>query len=159
DSSGQSLVHTIGAGRDAFFNITEGQSAALGSEATLNGQTVALDLSGVFAGTTATLILRLVNNDSDHNTSVSITCVQCMTGSGPVIPLVASGGSSAVAPRVTIASTAATLGSVATAGSSAAYPPAIAQATVGAASSSSVTATTQPSPAVRYGDLPMSFEA
>ena len=76
DSSGQSLVHTIGAGRDAFFNITEGQSAALGSEATLTGQTVTLDLSGVFAGTTATLVIRLVNNDTDHNTSVAITCVR-----------------------------------------------------------------------------------
>ena len=38
DASGQTLVHTIGAGRDAFFNITEGQTAALGSEATLTAR-------------------------------------------------------------------------------------------------------------------------
>ena len=80
DSSGQSLVHTIGTGRDAFFNITEGTNPALGSEATLSGQTVALNLSGVFAGTTATLVLRLVNNDTDHNTSVAITCVDLPAG-------------------------------------------------------------------------------
>jgi hypothetical protein len=81
DPSGQSLVHTIGAGRDAFFNITEWQGAALGSETTISAQTVTLDLSGVSAGTTATLILRLVNNDTDHNTSVGITCVRIPSGS------------------------------------------------------------------------------
>src|SRR5262249_41105163 len=75
DPSGQSLVHTIGAGRDAFFNITEGQPAALGSEATLADHTVTLDLAGLFAGTTATLVLRLVNNDADTGTSVAIDCV------------------------------------------------------------------------------------
>jgi hypothetical protein len=80
DASGRTLVHTIGAGRDAFFNISEGQSAALGSDATSGGQTVALDLSGVSAGTTATLILRLVNDDSDHGTSVTITSVDLPAG-------------------------------------------------------------------------------
>ncbi len=79
DPSGQSLVHTIGAGRDVYFNISEGQPAVVGSDATLSGQTVTLNLSGVFAGTTATLVIRLVNNDTDHNTSVAITCVELPT--------------------------------------------------------------------------------
>jgi hypothetical protein len=79
DASGQSLVHTIGTGRDAFFNITEGQAPALGSEANINGPEVTLNLSGVSSGTTATLIIRLVNNDQDHGTSVAITCVDLPT--------------------------------------------------------------------------------
>src|SRR5262249_55932648 len=33
DGSGNSLVHTIGAGRDSYFNITEGLPAAMGAEA------------------------------------------------------------------------------------------------------------------------------
>lgn len=43
DANGNSLVHTIAKGRDAFFNLTEGQAAALASGATLNGQTVTLN--------------------------------------------------------------------------------------------------------------------
>jgi hypothetical protein len=38
--------------------------------------TVDLDISKLFAGTTGTLIFRLVNNDSDTTTSVQITCHQ-----------------------------------------------------------------------------------
>ena len=77
DDAGQPLVHTIGPGRDAFFNITEGEAPALGSEATYDAAThlVTLDLSGLFAGTSATLVLRLVNNDTDTESSVAITCV------------------------------------------------------------------------------------
>src|SRR5262249_19602955 len=70
DSSGTSLVHPSGAGRDAYLNITEGQTAALGSDTAISGTTVTLDLSSVFAGTTATLVIRLVNNDTDDGTSV-----------------------------------------------------------------------------------------
>jgi hypothetical protein len=110
DSSGHSLVNTIGAGRDAYFNITEGETPALGSGATLTGTTVTLDLAGVFAGTSATLVIRLVNNDSDHGTSVAITCVQCTTGAGGVIPLVASKAISPFATDGDIVSSAPTLG-------------------------------------------------
>lgn len=73
DANGNSLVHTIAQGRDAFFNLTEGQSAALANGTTLNGQTVTLNLAGVAPGTEATLILRLVNNDADTTTAVQIT--------------------------------------------------------------------------------------
>src|SRR5262249_34389806 len=74
DGAGNPLVHRMGAGRDAFFNITEGVPAALGAEASEEGQTVTLSLAGVTPGTMATLVLRLVNNDSDTGTSVHITC-------------------------------------------------------------------------------------
>ena len=56
-----------------------------------------LNLSGVFAGTSATLVIRLVNNDQDHSTSVAITCVQCMNAAGSVIPWDAPTSSPAVA--------------------------------------------------------------
>jgi hypothetical protein len=75
DSQGHTLVHSFATSRDAFFNIAEGQPEALGSEATSSNQSVTLDLSGVTAGTQATLILRLVNNDADVQTSVEIACV------------------------------------------------------------------------------------
>src|SRR5262249_55767483 len=47
DSHGHSLVHTISPGRNAFFNSSESQAPALGSEASLDSQTqtVTLDLS------------------------------------------------------------------------------------------------------------------
>jgi Lectin C-type domain len=74
DANGNSLVHTIASGRDAFFNLTEGEDVALGVGANYNSndQTVRLNLTGVKPGN-ATLIFRLVNNDSDTTTTVSIT--------------------------------------------------------------------------------------
>src|SRR5262249_4096695 len=65
DPSGASLLHTIGAGRDAFFNVTEGVSEAAGQGTTVSGRTVTADVSGLTPGTTAKLIFRLVNNDGD----------------------------------------------------------------------------------------------
>ncbi|WP_165228130.1 putative Ig domain-containing protein [Aquisphaera insulae] len=75
DASGRSLVPTIAAGRDAFFNLTEGQVAAVGAWAKWSGDTITLDLSQVTPGTAATLILRLVNNDGDTTTTVRIAQV------------------------------------------------------------------------------------
>ncbi len=69
DSNGQTLVHTFGKNRDAFFNITESESAALGSGTTLTGDiihTVSVDLSGVQPGTSATLQFRLVTTTATH---------------------------------------------------------------------------------------------
>ncbi|MDM9580196.1 Ig-like domain-containing protein [Nostoc sp. GT001] len=74
DANGNSLVHTIASGRDAFFNLTEGEDVALGAGAIYNStdRTVSLNLTGVKPGN-ATLIFRLVNNDTDTTTNVSIT--------------------------------------------------------------------------------------
>src|SRR5205085_7597725 len=74
DTAGHTLVHSYTTDRDAFFNLTEDQPAALGVEASLVDKTVTLDLSGIAPGTQGTLIFRLVNNDSDVNTSVEIVC-------------------------------------------------------------------------------------
>ncbi|MBF2067245.1 MAG: putative Ig domain-containing protein [Calothrix sp. C42_A2020_038] len=74
DKDGNSIVHTIAKGRDAFFNLTEGEGAATGAGASYNAttRTVSLNLMGVKPGE-AQLIFRLVNNDSDTTTNVKIT--------------------------------------------------------------------------------------
>jgi YD repeat-containing protein len=76
NASGQSLVPTLATGRDAFFNVSEGQAAAMGAWARANGQTITLDLTHVTPETPATLVFRLVNNDGDTNTSVRIHSVR-----------------------------------------------------------------------------------
>src|SRR5262249_5160242 len=76
DGQGKPLVHAFQSARDALFNITEDQAPAMSQEASLQNQTVTVDLSQVPPGTSATLIIRLMNNDRDTNTSVRIPCVQ-----------------------------------------------------------------------------------
>ncbi|WP_243146923.1 putative Ig domain-containing protein [Scytonema sp. UIC 10036] len=75
DEAGNSLVHTVSSGRDAFFNWTEGEAVALGAGTTYNtsNRTVSLNLTGTKPLTNAKLIFRLVNNDDDTTTNVSIT--------------------------------------------------------------------------------------
>ena len=75
DSDGSSLVHTTEPDRDGFYNVTEDLPAAMGSSASEDSGTVTVDLGDVFAGTTATLVFRLVNNDSDTGSHVTITGV------------------------------------------------------------------------------------
>lgn len=75
DAAGNSLVHTIAPGRNAFFNLTEGEATeARGAGVTYSSQTktVSLNLTGLEPGTPATLIFRLLNNDGDTTTSVAI---------------------------------------------------------------------------------------
>ncbi|MCU0961709.1 MAG: PKD domain-containing protein, partial [Pirellulaceae bacterium] len=75
DADGRSLVHTIGTGRTAFFNITEGEAVVLGAGASIaegDVRTVTVDLTRVPAGTHATLQFRLVNNDADTESTVRI---------------------------------------------------------------------------------------
>jgi RHS repeat-associated protein len=75
DAQGNPLVHTISRDKDAFFNWTEGEPVALGAGTTYNPatRTVSLNLTGTKANTNATLIFRLVNNDSDTTTQVTIS--------------------------------------------------------------------------------------
>ncbi|MEH1899398.1 MAG: putative Ig domain-containing protein [Nostoc sp.] len=75
DANGNSLVHTVGSGRDAFFNWTEGESTALGVGTSYDAATgtVSLNLTGITPGTNAQLVFRLVNDDGDVTTSVRIT--------------------------------------------------------------------------------------
>ena len=76
DENGQSLVHSINSDRDAFFNLTEGEAAAASVNTIQSGDTVTLDLSHIAEGTVANLVFRLVNNDSDTQSQVTITNIE-----------------------------------------------------------------------------------
>ena len=54
----------------------------------MDGQQVTVDLSGVPAGTEATFIFRLVNNDTDKETTVEITSFELLAGAGQGQPSV-----------------------------------------------------------------------
>ena len=86
DAAGSTLLTPFAAGRDAFFNASEGQAPALGTEASLSNGTVTVDLSGVAVGTTARLVFRLVNNDADTRTAVTLTCAMFPDGATFVGP-------------------------------------------------------------------------
>jgi hypothetical protein len=73
DNKGNSIVHTIGQSQDAFFNITEGNAPKYGQSVSIDGQTVTLDLSSIIGETEATLVFRLINNDTDSTSTVTIT--------------------------------------------------------------------------------------
>ncbi|QDV86444.1 tRNA nuclease WapA precursor [Stieleria magnilauensis] len=81
DEAGNSLVHAITGSADAAFNWTEGESPALGANTLHAGQTVKIDLTHIAAGTSATLIARLVNNDNDTMTSVTVRSDGIFSGS------------------------------------------------------------------------------
>ncbi|BCL38132.1 putative Ig domain-containing protein [Nostoc sp. MS1] len=74
DSQGNSLVHTITSNRDSFFNITEGlnPATAAGTNYDPITQTVKVNLTGITPNTNGRLVFRLVNNDSDIASYVSI---------------------------------------------------------------------------------------
>ena len=80
DAAGNPLVLPIATSRDAFLNITEGQSPVLSTNVQMTGNTVDVDLSHVPAGTQAVLHVRLVNNDSDTTTSVQVGSAQIISG-------------------------------------------------------------------------------
>lgn len=82
DAGGAPLVFPFTPGRDAFFNISEGLSAALGAGTSIDGNTVTTDLSGLAPGSTFRLVFRLVNNDGDTDTTARISCVQIIDGAG-----------------------------------------------------------------------------
>lgn len=72
DANGKSLLQTNGSHQDAYFNISEAQSAAFAPGANVSNGTVTVTLIGLAPGTTGTLIFRLVNNDHDTTTSVHL---------------------------------------------------------------------------------------
>ena len=82
DSEGRSLVHTINSNKDAFFNVSEEQPVVVAANVTQDNQVVALDLSGIAAGADGKLIFRLVNNDSDTQTTVRISNIEILADGG-----------------------------------------------------------------------------
>lgn len=73
DSAGATLVHAFATDRDSFFNVTEGLAPSTGRGASVRGTRVTADISQLFPGTSATLVFRLINNDSDTLTSVQLS--------------------------------------------------------------------------------------
>jgi len=93
DQNGESLVYTFDTERDTFFNLTEGQNAALGLGTSFSQQTVSIQLPIIPEGINPQLIFRLVNNDQDTETTVTITNIQILGGGqgvASVLPLEAS---------------------------------------------------------------------
>ena len=82
DDLGRPLVHTVAVGRDAFFNWTDGQPAQTGANAQFDGSWVTLDLSHIQPGTAATVIVRLVNNDGDTQSTARLLDFELRTGIG-----------------------------------------------------------------------------
>lgn len=72
DGSGNPVTTTFAAGRDAFFNATDGAATRTAAGVAVSGQTVTVDLSAVPANTVATLVFRLVNNDKDAASTITI---------------------------------------------------------------------------------------
>lgn len=81
DAPGRSLVHTIASSHDAALNITEGQAPLLGANTQHSDGLVEIDLAHIPSGTEATLVVRLVNNDGDTTTRVTISDVEILAGS------------------------------------------------------------------------------
>ena len=84
DSQGQSLVYTIDTDKDAFFNLTEEEEILTANGVEIEGNTVTLDISYLPIGTEAYLVFRLVNNDSDTETSVRINHLEIIENNNPI---------------------------------------------------------------------------
>jgi choice-of-anchor C domain-containing protein len=88
DDRGRPLVDSITSGRDAYFNQTEGNTAAVrGKGVTTQGETVTVDLSSVAAGTVATLVFRLINNDRDTGSTVTVRSVGLPSTDATIAPV------------------------------------------------------------------------
>lgn len=72
DDSGVPLTYTVGAGRDAFFNSSDGESPLVARGAAITNGAVKLNLDAASRGRIGRLIFRLVNNDRDSKTTVRI---------------------------------------------------------------------------------------
>ena len=88
DTDGNSLVPTIGEGRDAFFNATEGlTNVLLADDPGIIHDDIAkvVTVSGLTPGTQGLLTLRLINNDDDSGSYVEIPCIEAsIWGDGSV---------------------------------------------------------------------------
>ncbi len=96
DSTGKSLVQTIKRDRQSFFNVTEGEPIALASGVTYNTttRTVTLNLTGIAPDANATLMFRLVNDDTDTTTQVRIRDIAFTSAPVGTLPALQQGGSS-----------------------------------------------------------------
>ncbi|MEZ6135208.1 MAG: putative Ig domain-containing protein [Pirellulaceae bacterium] len=92
DASGRPVAGIVTPNRDGVFNRTEefvtllGAGTSLSADADGNGGTITIDVSHLPAGLAAKMVLRLVNNDHDDTTRVTliprVTQVPRTAGSG-----------------------------------------------------------------------------
>ncbi|MDY7002799.1 MAG: Ig-like domain-containing protein [Cyanobacteriota bacterium] len=87
DENGFSLVHTIKSERNSFFNLTEGETPTLAAGVEFDGETITLDLSQLTPGIQATLQAKLINNDSDTETTVHIREIKIEATSSTTPPI------------------------------------------------------------------------
>ena len=101
DADGHPLVYTFAPDRDSYFNLTEEMPSAVGRGTTeqvaAEGTQVSVDISHLAADTEATLVFRLVNNDTDEDTTVHILSVE-LTSGGDAPPTVTVGLANDTAP-------------------------------------------------------------
>ncbi len=94
DETGQTLVRTISQGRDTLLNLTENQPVTLAPDVEFDGRIVRVALSDIEPGTTATVQVRLVNNDKDLETAVRFKPFKIeageLTDNDPVVPIAPS---------------------------------------------------------------------
>jgi RHS repeat-associated protein len=81
DVQGKLLVHSYTSSREAAYNQSEGLPPVSGTEVNVNGLEVTVDLSSVPSGTEAIAMIRLINNDADQATHVSVSNVQFVNSS------------------------------------------------------------------------------
>jgi len=75
DAQGCPLVTPFKDGRDAYFNMTEGEGPQYQEPAVgYSGQTLTADLSELEPGSTVHLVMRLINEDGDTGSEVTIDC-------------------------------------------------------------------------------------
>ncbi|QDU59615.1 tRNA3(Ser)-specific nuclease WapA precursor [Planctomycetes bacterium Pan216] len=77
-STNVSLVPTIGSGTTSFFNANPDDETRMGSGVTVADTRITLDVSGLAAGTVATLYFDLIGNPSDKGSAAAIDNVELL---------------------------------------------------------------------------------
>jgi hypothetical protein len=79
DQNGNALVFPYSRSRDSFLNMTEGQVPVTAPGVKVSGDKVDVNVSQIPAGTTAKLVIRLVNNDRDTQSNAGVSELQIAT--------------------------------------------------------------------------------
>ena len=76
DEEGKSLVSPFTQNREALFNITEGLPFRASGRVEFKQDTIVVDLTDIPVGTKGSVIVRLINNDLDTKSAVTIESIQ-----------------------------------------------------------------------------------
>ena len=80
DADGQPLTFGFEDGRDAFFNLTEDVGARVARGVAVTGNRVEIAAPNVPEGTPLTLVMRLVNDDADTESTVTVRSARLEAG-------------------------------------------------------------------------------